>query len=153
HCVTTEKAHGSVRILNSAPRRNSVLLLTETREFPVRRPLSAVTHANREPAGPAREPRELPSADDSVYDAMCIWCKPSASAVRKSPDPVRVDLMRQIEVRRSAERLRIPRIDDLAAEGAALRRDAARIRRNVDRLRIGVVEVKLNTVPHVLLQA
>src|ERR1700733_6777874 len=60
-------------------------------------------------------------------------------------------LMRRVEVRRGAELVRVPCIDDLPTK-AGDRANTLRIRRQVDRLRVCVVEVKLYAMSHGMFQ-
>src|SRR5580704_10214228 len=147
-----EDVDASIGILGRANRRHRSDLLCIAGDLPVRRILGSVANADWETTRPARQPGELPSADQSFPNAVSIGGEPAAPAKRQFPDPVRVDLMRRIEIRNTARCFRIPGIDDLTGK-SAFRSDAVGVGRNVHRLREGVVEVELQPMRHAVAEA
>src|SRR4029077_18697586 len=88
--------------------------------------------------------------------------RPAAHAIRialpasegKLVYPVRVDLMRCVEIGGRSQLIRLPGIQHLACESAALEVvDSLGIRSDVDRFGVGVVQVELEAVCHAPTQA
>src|SRR5579862_685479 len=75
----------------------------------------------------------------------------AAAAIGHVPNPVRIELMRGIEVGGRAPLIGRECINDLTVEGEAVRLKAIHtfgVRSNIDRLRVDVVDVELQACSH-----
>src|SRR5204863_9270252 len=105
---------------------------------------AAGIHAEGEAAGKAIDAADLPAANRRVGEAIPAGAPLAAVAEGQVVDPVRIDLMPSVEVRRTAKLLGIPSVDDGAE--AAERTDALGVRSYIERFRQRVVEVKLESM-------
>src|SRR5262249_4857505 len=94
-----KKVDRTVRILNCTVCFHRSNVSGETGEFRVRRPLSAITDANWDPAGPPGQAGELPSTDQRVERTVRVLSKPTTTTEGQIHNPVGVKLMRQVKVR------------------------------------------------------
>src|SRR5579864_4048094 len=123
---------------------------------PISRPEVSVVDRERETARPARQAGKLPASNERISDVRNVSCEMAAVAEWKLDNPIGVDLMREVEVRNSAPRIRIKCIHQtrsrcpyIATRSPA---QAAGRRRDVNRLRIGVVQVELDCAAELLAQ-
>src|SRR5712691_6926657 len=94
----------------------------ESRVLPIRRECQSIVRAIRISCGPAEQARQLPATEQSVARAPCPRAESFTLTQRKVPQPVGVDLVSGIEVRRTAELVGRPRVDDLIPKAEAVTR-------------------------------
>src|SRR5262249_41686640 len=86
--------------------------------LPVGGPLRTAIDADWKAAGPARQTRELPATNDGVRQATRVVTESFSSPEWELVNPVGVDLVRGVEIRNRTQSIRVPGVDDLAAQSA-----------------------------------
>ena len=121
---------------------------------------SCVDRTKRKCAAPAIQAGQLPASNHRIEQTSCICSQGSAASKRQFVNPVEGDHVAQIEVGWRTIQAGIPRVRDVAENGAlperdrrrggscALRVNALSIGSQVDGLRIGIAEIYLQAVAH-----
>src|SRR5277367_5698675 len=91
---------------------------------------AADVDAERKAAGHAKNAGKLPTSQKDVNGSIPVMAPFSATAQRQVVDPIRIDLVPQVEIRRAAQLVRGPGIHHGAQ--SAKGRYPLRIRANVD---------------------
>src|SRR6185437_8276745 len=102
-------------------------------------------------ARPTGDTRELPAADNRVQCLSCVAGKRATLAKGQTPDPVGIDLMAKVKIRRAAQLIAHPRIHNLAAQTSPFAH-ALCVRSDVERGAVGVVQIELQATRHLLLE-
>src|SRR5208282_4281538 len=124
-------------------------------KFKIGRPAIAGFHAEWESAGPAIQSVEAPSAEDAIQELVTSASPMPAVAKRQIPDPVGIQLVSGVVVRRGAPQIGRKCVDYLTVESQAAGLESIHplgVRPNVDGLRVGVVQIELEARRHAVPQ-